>query len=183
MKKQKTSLNTWQKLAKVGKWFRGFSSLAGISQYRISDNRISKTCWISLYWLGVACTSFLVYQSFERFVSHPYVTKMERKNAYSSRFPSVTICNPNRVHCKHLYSRIKECQTVWSLSALWKTKSYHTSVQLVNYLLRYREKIHVPELESFVVYSWLPNAEYPFKWRKGLQNLQLNRIGTSFAEI
>ena len=151
MKKQKTSLNTWQTLAKVGKWFRGFSSLAGISQYRISDNRISKTCWISLYWLGVACTSFLVYQSFERFVSHPYVTQVERKNAYSSRFPSVTICNPNRVHCKHLYSRIKECQKVWSYCIIKPNPIF----LLYNFLIviRYREKIHVTMLRNFVVHS------------------------------
>ena len=48
----------------------------------------------------------------ERYLTNPYVTKVERKNAFSSPFPSVTICNPNRVHCKHLYDGIKACHKV-----------------------------------------------------------------------
>ena len=112
MKGPKTNLNPWQKFREAGKWFGNFSSLSGISQYRISDNRVSKACWISLYWLGIAFTFVLVEKSFRRYLSHPHVTKMERKNNFASPFPSVTICNPNRVHCKHLYSRIKTCHKV-----------------------------------------------------------------------
>ena len=113
MKKQKANATTWQKFLEVGKWFIDFSSLSGISQYRISDNKISKTFWILSYWLGLAFTIMLVNQSFQRYLTNPYVTKVERKNAFSSPFPSVTICNPNRVHCKHLYDTIKACQKVW----------------------------------------------------------------------
>ena len=112
MKGPKVNLNPWQKFCEVGKWFGNFSSVSGISQYRISDNRVSKLCWISLYWLGIAFTFVLVEKSFRRYLSHPHVTKMERKNNFASPFPSVTICNPNRVHCKHLYSRIKTCHKV-----------------------------------------------------------------------
>ena len=113
MKGHKSNLNAWQKFCEVGKWFRNFSSLSGISQYRISDNKISKTFWILSYWLGLAFTLMLVNQSFQRYLTNPYVTKVERKNSFSSPFPSVTICNPNRVHCKHLYDTIKACQKVW----------------------------------------------------------------------
>ena len=151
MKKQKANATTWQKFLEVGKWFIDFSSLSGISQYRISDNKISKTFWILSYWLGLAFTIMLVNQSFQRYLTHPYVTKVERKNAFSSPFPSVTICNPNRVHCKHLYSRIKECQKVWSYCIIKPNPIF----LLYNFLIviRYREKVHVTALRNFVVYS------------------------------
>ena len=125
MKRQKINLNTWEKFREVGKWFKDFSSLAGISQYRISDNKISKICWILLYWFGLIFTLLLVEQSFRRYLSHPYVTKVERKNNFSSPFPSVTICNPNRVHCKHLYNLLKECHQVCSSRKFYPSLSFY----------------------------------------------------------
>ena len=131
MKEQKVNLNAWQKFRRVQKWFKDFSSVAGISQYRISDNKVSKAFWLTLYCFGLVVTLFLVEKSFRRYLSHPYVTKVERKNEFSSAFPSVTICNPNRVHCKHLYNRLKECNTV-KISSWLKNRNYH--IAALNFL-------------------------------------------------
>ena len=133
MKERKVNLNVWQKFREVGKWFKDFSSLSGISQYRISDNRISKLCWISLYWIGLAFTILLVDKSFRRYLEHPSVTKVERKNGIASPFPSITICNPNRVHCKHLYKRIKTCYKVCILKVFAKT---HFILTLLLFLIK-----------------------------------------------
>ena len=104
--------NVWQNCQRIATGVKGLSSLAENSKYRMWDKTISKILWRLIYFVGIVFTVLLVIASFQRYLSHPYVTKVERKNEFSSAFPSVTICNPNRVHCKHLYNRLKECNTV-----------------------------------------------------------------------
>ena len=116
--------NVWQRCQRIATGVKGLSSLAENSKYRMWDKTISKILWRLIYFVGIVFTVLLVIASFQRYLSNPYVTKMERKNAYSSPFPSVTICNPNRIHCKHLYNRIKVCQKVWICSDLMKTTYY-----------------------------------------------------------
>ena len=101
-----------QKLKQTFGWFEEFCSWSGISQYRISDNKISKSFWLALYWLGLCLTLLLVKSSINRLLSHPFTTKVERTNNFAAQFPSVTICNPNRIHCKRLLGLIQTCSRV-----------------------------------------------------------------------
>ena len=106
--------NIMARLQKVAKWFEDFSSLSGISQYRISDNRISKYLWLLLYFAGLSGTIGMVIIAFDRYLSHEFLTVVQRQNQFSVDFPSVTICNPNRIHCQHLYDMIENCIKVGS---------------------------------------------------------------------
>ena len=101
-----------QKLKQIFGWFNEFCSWSGISQYRISDNKISKAFWLVLYWLGLCLTLLLVKSSINRLLSHPFTTKVGRTNNFAAQFPSVTICNPNRIHCKNLLGLIQTCSRV-----------------------------------------------------------------------
>ena len=112
MKDTETEIGLLEKMKQTSQWFREFCSWSGISQYRISDNKISKAFWMILYWLGVCFTLILVKSSINRFFSYPFITKVGRESNFTAEFPSVTICNPNRIHCKHLLDLIQTCSKV-----------------------------------------------------------------------
>ena len=104
--------NLLARLLKVAKWFEDFSSLSGISQYRLSDNKLSKCLWLFLHFGGLFGTIAMVRIAMLRYLGHEFVTVVRRENQFSVDFPSVTICNPNRIHCQHLYDMIDECTKV-----------------------------------------------------------------------
>ena len=97
-------------------WFWKFTSLGGFTQCRDSDNSISKCAWFILALLGYGTTLYGVWFSIAGFLRHEYTTKMSYKTgtAFKTKinFPSVTICNKNRVHCGHLYDLIQNCTKV-----------------------------------------------------------------------
>ena len=112
MKDTEKEIGLFQKIKQTSEWFRGFCSWSGISQYRISDNKISRAFWMILYWVGLCLTLVLVKSSINRFFSYPFITKVGRESNFTAEFPSVTICNPNRIHCKHLLDLIQTCSKV-----------------------------------------------------------------------
>ena len=112
MKDPKTDILLFQKLKQTCIWFNEFCSWSGISQYRVSDNKISKAFWLVLYIAGLSLTSLLVWSSFKRLLDYPFTTKVGRTNKFAANFPSVTICNPNRIHCEHLLDLIEACSKV-----------------------------------------------------------------------
>ena len=97
-------------------WFWKFTSLGGFTQCRDSDNSVSKCAWFILALLGYGCTLYSVWFSIDGFLKHEYTTKVSYKTgtAFKTKinFPSVTICNKNRVHCGHLYDLIQNCTKV-----------------------------------------------------------------------
>ena len=112
MTEARKKLSTIRKYFKIQDWFVGFTSLSGISQYRISDNKHSKRFWLCMYVFGLCWTAIIVHDAVERYLGKPFVTKVSRLSKFSSKFPSVTICNPNRIHCQHLYDMIDKCAQV-----------------------------------------------------------------------
>ena len=104
--------NVFARLHKVSKWFDQFTSFSGVSQYRISDNKISKCLWLFLFVCGLWGTTFMVRTALLKYLGHAFITVVRRENQFSVDFPSVTICNPNRIHCQHLYDMIDECTKV-----------------------------------------------------------------------
>ena len=104
--------NIIARLYKVSKWFQDFSSMSGISQYRTSDNKVSKYIWFVLYLAGLCGTIIMVKIALGRYLGHAFLTVVTRENQFSVDFPSVTICNPNRIHCQHLYDMIDNCTKV-----------------------------------------------------------------------
>ena len=100
------------KILKVLTYGYGFTSVAGISQSRVSDCRIHKYLWILAFIVGSSFTTYQVYNALLTYKKHNTETSITLKNKVQLDFPSVTICNQNRVHCRHLYDRILECKKV-----------------------------------------------------------------------
>ena len=97
-------------------WFWNFTSLAGVTQSRDSDNIFSKCAWMLLALCGYALTLYGVSFSINQFLQHEFNTKVSYNSSIGFKtqmsFPSVTICNTNRVHCGHLYNLIQDCTKV-----------------------------------------------------------------------
>ena len=100
------------KIIKVLTYGYGFTSVAGISQSRASDCRIHKYLWILAFIVGSSFTTYQVYNALLTYKKHNTETSITLKNKVKLDFPSVTVCNQNRVHCRHLYNRILECNKV-----------------------------------------------------------------------
>ena len=100
----------------VFEWFLNFTSFAGITQSRDSDNLISKWTWVGLGLVGYCLTSYSAVQTIASFFEYPSYTNVfiETGTAFKTprQFPSVTICNRNRIHCGHLYDLIQNCTKV-----------------------------------------------------------------------
>ena len=103
----------------VFSWFWNFTSLAGFTQCRDTDTVVSKGFWFILALTGWALTSYTTYSTILSFLAYDIVTKttFETGQVFQSNvtFPSVTICNSNRVHCGHLYDLIYKCEKVMDL--------------------------------------------------------------------
>ena len=97
-------------------WFFNFTSMAGLTQVRDTDNSISKFVWSILAAVGYCMTIYGVVGSFKDFMLHDFSTKISFESGVAFQkqleFPSVTVCNSNRVHCGHLYNLINKCNKV-----------------------------------------------------------------------
>ena len=100
----------------IFKWFLHFTSFAGITQSRDSDNSISRWAWFSLGLVGYCLTTYSAVQTISSFFEYPSYTNVFIKTGTAFQtarnFPSVTICNRNRIHCGHLYDLIQNCTAV-----------------------------------------------------------------------
>ena len=100
----------------VMRWGYGFTSVNGVAQYRDTDCKISKVSWFVITIVGTLFTFFSVYGCFRSYFAYNTVTTVGITNEISTNFPSVTICNQNRIHCKHLYNLIRNCTKVNNLN-------------------------------------------------------------------
>ena len=100
----------------VFSWFWNFTSLGGLTQVRDTDTSCSKAYWFILAIIGWVLTAFSTFNTIESFLAHDTITKTTFKNGTVFQdnlvFPSVSICNSNRIHCGHLYNLIRKCEKV-----------------------------------------------------------------------
>ena len=97
---------------KVWTWYSSFTSVEGLVQFFASKNVISKAYWLIILVAATVATFFNVFNVFEDFLSYPVVTDVKVIQNSSIEFPSVTICNTNRVHCGNLLKYVSTCQNV-----------------------------------------------------------------------
>ena len=93
-------------------WGYEFTSVAGITQFRSTDCKISKCFWFVITIAAALATSFTVFKAFSSYYKYDTVTTVGIKSEITTVFPSVTICNKNRVHCRNLYNLIRNCTQV-----------------------------------------------------------------------
>ena len=98
---------------KVLKWFVNFTSLGGFTQTRDSDNKISMRIWGALFVAGLVLTIWSIVVLIITYYEYNIVTNIGLgHNSSGLIFPSVAVCNQNRIHCGHLYDKIVTCSEV-----------------------------------------------------------------------
>ena len=98
---------------KVLKWFVNFTSLGGFTQTRDSDNKISTVIWGALFLAGLVLTIWSIVVLIITYYEYNIVTNIGLgHNSSGLIFPSVAVCNQNRIHCGHLYDKIVTCSEV-----------------------------------------------------------------------
>ena len=98
------------KTPKVILWFYRFTTIGGITHARESDSKLAKQIWVALFFAGVVMTIWGVKISIESYLEYRSVTTVSKEYKSLLTFPSVTICNLNRVHCGNLDNMIKRCE-------------------------------------------------------------------------
>ena len=97
-------------------WFWNFTSFAGFTQCRDADNKFSRWLWLVLALSGYGLTLYTAALTINSFFKNEIHTNIQYKTGIGFKtklnFPSVTICNSNRVHCGHLYDLIYSCTMV-----------------------------------------------------------------------
>jgi len=83
-------------------WYGDFTTLGGITQARISDNKASRNYWILVFVAGIVMTIFSLTNTFSRYFSYATTLETSEDIAIELEFPAVTVCNANKVHCEHL---------------------------------------------------------------------------------
>ena len=97
------------KTPKVIIWFYNFTTIGGITHARESNCKIAKKVWIVLFICGCLMTIWGVKISIESYMEYRSVTTVSKEYKSLLTFPSVTICNLNRVHCGNLNKMIEKC--------------------------------------------------------------------------
>ena len=93
-------------------WFyKDFSSIGGITQFRDTYGIPAKLFWLSLFLAGLAMTIWNITQIFQQYYLYDVITKTKLETVSTLEFPAITICNDNKIHCGHLKNRILECQS------------------------------------------------------------------------
>ena len=98
-------------------WYSTFTSVQGLVQYFASKNNISKFYWFIIFAIASFFTFCNAYVVFKDFFKYPVVTEVKINQNSSIAFPSVTICNTNRVHCGNLLAYISTCKNVSFLTS------------------------------------------------------------------
>ena len=93
-------------------WFFNFSNIGGITQFRQSESKIAKRIWFVLFVFGCIMTIYGVQMSINNYLEYRSVTSSSKEYKSLLEFPSVTICNLNKVHCGNLNALIERCDKV-----------------------------------------------------------------------
>ena len=96
----------------VYKWFINFTSLGGCTQFLASKDKISKLLWAVLTLIGVIFTLISLERNINDYFAYDVTVSISVTDNTTLKFPTVTICNLNRVHCGRLFERISKVEDV-----------------------------------------------------------------------
>ena len=107
------AVNVKQRLSQVWEWYVNFTAVSVVPQIcQKVDNKISRTVWGLLGTAGSIVTIVAMYQAITSYLAYGTVTSVGMVSQSDVDFPAVTICNQNRIHCKHLHKLIIDCTMV-----------------------------------------------------------------------
>ena len=100
-------------------WFN-YTSTQGIVQARDNDRTCFKVVWVLAFLLGAVFTWILIIDLFQSMLQFNVVTDINisvPRQGYVE-YPSITICNKNRIHCRNLVKHIQSCDKVGMIEKL-----------------------------------------------------------------
>ena len=100
---------TSQEVTNVFRWYFNFSQVGAISQAREENKKSFKLVWMIIYVIGWILTLYQVVRLIQRIQKYEVHTNIAEEIKKELRFPAITFCNNNKVHCKHLSNLISEC--------------------------------------------------------------------------
>lgn len=92
----------WEVLMKTWHQYLTITTIPGLQNIYHASGRLSSCMWTLLFVIGFACTVRDVYTTTTEYLSYPVITSMTMDQVVALPFPSVTVCNLNRIHCTNL---------------------------------------------------------------------------------
>ena len=132
-------------------WFNNFTSLAGYTQYLSSKNPTSKIFWTILTVLGLFMTIISIERTFRDFLEFDVTTSVTVSGNSSLNFPTVTLCNSNRVNCLKLFQKIEICKEVKFIYSEKNTKFCEIFTLLLTGTTQDKSKVKISQ--NFVAFS------------------------------
>ena len=100
------------KMKEVIEWYCNFTTLGGFSQMHESKSPFSKLFWMFLTVLGLVMTFWGIERAIADYLVMDVTVAVDVKSNGTLLFPTVTVCNENRVHCGQLLTKIILCDKV-----------------------------------------------------------------------
>ena len=88
---------------------------------------IRRLCWMAIFATFFALTIFNVAKQFVEFYHYPVNYEVYVTHKDQVPFPSVTVCNQNRVHCGNLKTTIDDCMA--NMNNCWNQESILNTLQ------------------------------------------------------
>ncbi len=96
------------KLAKtLSLWFKS-SSIDGIGHAGRARNYVTRSMWIMVFMAGISITVFHLYWILQEYGENEVRTTILLSPESEVTFPSLTVCNVNRIHCSNLKRVLRE---------------------------------------------------------------------------
>jgi hypothetical protein len=92
----------WEVLLKTWQQYLTITTIPGLQNVHHASGRLSSCIWTILFIVGFACTVRDVYTTTTEYLAYPVITSMTMDQVEALPFPSVTVCNLNRIHCTNL---------------------------------------------------------------------------------
>ena len=89
-----------------------FTQVGGFVQARDDNAFIFKLMWFAVFLAGFVYTGFSIIALYQDYTDYNVITTVKNEYQDKLEFPSVVICNSNRVHCGNLHEMIEKCHRV-----------------------------------------------------------------------
>lgn len=92
----------WEVFVKTWHHYLSITTIPGLQNIHHASGKLSSFIWTLLLIVGFACTVRDVYTTTIEYLAYPVITSMTMDQVVALPFPSITVCNLNRIHCTNL---------------------------------------------------------------------------------
>ena len=98
----------WEAILKTWRDYLKVTTIPGLQNVHNASGWLASCIWTFLFVVGFACTVKDVYTNTAEYLAYPVITSMTMDQVVAIQFPSVTVCNLNRIHCANLRKLVAE---------------------------------------------------------------------------